>query len=142
MFTGEQAKEEFPSDTYADTACKLDVSMVKTASCEYKDGYYYVTIILNNDPEYTSEYSQTCLNVLHPSTIYSGATAQAKAIQIDENGSYAAPFLQAEIWYDGYQLDYVTCQVPTILAIRATEGDVTVDTSLAILLAERWAVQY
>ena len=142
MFTGEQAKEEFPSDTYADTACKLDVSMVNKASCEYKDGYYYVTIILNNDPEYTSEYSQTCLNVLHPSTVYSGATAQAKAITTENEEVPYSPMLQAQIWYDGYQLDYVIDQVPTILAIRADEGDITLDTSLAILMIERWAVQY
>ena len=142
VFTGAEAKEEFPSDTYTDAASKLTTSMVRSASCAYQDGYYNVTIILKDDPEYTSEYSQTCLNVLHPSTIYSGATAQAKAIQLETESKAYAPMLQAQIWYDGYQLDYVIDQVPTILAIRANEGDITVDTSLAILMLERWAVQY
>ncbi len=142
VFTGDQAKEEFPSDTYADTASKLTTSMVRSASCVYQDGYYNVTIILKDDPEFTSEYSQTCLNVLHPSTIYSGATAQAKVIQLETEDKPYAPMLQAQIWYDGYQLDYVIDQVPTILAIRADEGDITLDTSLAILMIERWAVQY
>lgn len=142
VYTGDQAKEEFPSDTYADTASKLTSSMVRSASCVYQDGYYNVTIILKDDPEFTSEYSQTCLNVLHPSTIYSGATAQAKVIQLETEDRPYAPMLQAQIWYDGYQLDYVIDQVPTILAIRADEGDITLDTSLAILLIERWAVQY
>ncbi|MDO5448646.1 MAG: hypothetical protein Q4F70_03460 [Clostridia bacterium] len=142
VFTGAQAQEEFPSDTYTDTASKLTTSMVRSANCTYQDGYYNVTIVLKDDPEYTSEYSQTCLNVLHPSTIYSGATAQAKAIQVETESKAYAPMLQAQIWYDGYQLDYVIDQVPTILAIRADEGDVTVNTSLAILMLERWAVQY
>ena len=142
VFTGAEAKEEFPSDTYTDTASKLTASMVRSANCVYQDGYYNVTIVLQDDPEFTSEYSQTCLNVLHPSTIYSGATAQAKAIQLETESKAYAPMLQAQIWYDGYQLDYVIDQVPTILSIRADEGDVTVNSSLAILMIERWAVQY
>lgn len=48
---------------------KMTHDIVEWASCNYKDGKYYVKIKIKNDPKDTQKYSSQCLPVLTPKDI-------------------------------------------------------------------------
>lgn len=122
-------RDEFPVEG-KNISSTLTADMVFSASCTYDKGYYTVKIILKPDPEKTTDYSGTCINVFNPSNIISAAKSETRGCQI-----------LAKIYYDG-TLDQVGQYAPTWVFADYQSNDLTVNGQQALSITEIWMVCY
>ncbi|GEM_PF-3977652 len=125
----EKIVSEFPAENLS-VSSTLQPSMVAGARCTYSGGYYTVVIKLKNDPEKTTAYSGTCMNVLNAAKVYSAFAAETRGATIT-----------AKIYYDG-TLDYVDQYMPTYVFADYDGNDVSVHGQQALSIEELWYAAY
>ncbi|MDD6807719.1 MAG: hypothetical protein PUD72_04635 [Oscillospiraceae bacterium] len=127
--TRDKIISEFPAENLT-VSSTLEPSMVAAAKCTYSKGYYTVVIKLKNDPERTTEYSGTCMNILNAAKVYS-------AFQAETRGA----ILTAKIYYDG-TLDYLDQFMPTYVYADYDGNDMSVHGQQALSIEEVWYAAY